>query len=64
MDMELTGDNASAVFPPCVVTRSAARKARMNRDKELDESEEGEGNTPLNKQPECQVDSVISNNSA
>ena len=69
MDTELTGDNASAVFPACVVKRAAARKARMNQDKELDESEERVVNTPLNKQHESQVEmddpvSVISNSSA
>ena len=56
MDVELAGDNTPTVFPACVVTSAAARKARMNQDKEMGECEEGVVNT----QPKRGIDKPVS----
>ena len=54
MKTDLPGDT-SAVFLACVMMRAAARKARINQDKELGEFNEAVLNTFFNEKPKSQI---------
>ena len=55
MKTNLPGDTFT-VFPTCVVTRAAAaKKARINQDKELGESDEAVVNVSFIKKPKSQM---------
>ena len=55
MTTDLHGDT-SAVFPACVMTRAAARKARINQGKELGESDEAAVNSSFSRKPKSQIE--------
>ena len=55
MTTDLHGDT-STVFPACVMTRAAARKARINQNKELGESDEAAANSSFNRKPKSQME--------